>query len=134
MTSGLQHSDSVADRLLRRRALVGMFIFAVMIVGGLAIVKWLPLFGKVVTVAVQHTLGPSIVSGAASAPTTTGLPAALQYASAYYGAVWKALVLALVAGATMQVFVPRAWVHRLLGDTGFRSTAIAGTLSLIGMM
>src|SRR5579864_6435687 len=43
MTSGLQHSDSVADRLLRRRALVGMFIFAVMIVGGLAIVKWLPL-------------------------------------------------------------------------------------------
>jgi len=48
--------------------------------------------------------------------------------------VWQAVLLALILGAAVPVFVPRAWLHRLIGGKSFGSTAIAGGLSLAGMM
>lgn len=126
--------NRISDTALRRRAIFGFVIFAAVLVGGLAAVKWAPLTAKMLAAMSSHSVGSSIVSGSAASPASTGWSAALQYALAYYGAVWRALLLALIAGATLHVFVPRSWVHRLLGDTGFRSVAIAGTLSLVGMM
>jgi uncharacterized protein len=122
---------STADR---GRLLVGTAIFVVTLVAGLLYVKWLPYYSKSILALTHHSIGASIVSGKHAVPPAAGLEAAWQYAVAYYKAIWQALVLALILGATIQVLVPRRWIHRLFSARDFRSIAIAGTLSLGGMM
>jgi uncharacterized membrane protein YraQ (UPF0718 family) len=109
-------------------------VFLATLVAGLLYVKWLPYYGKSIVALTHHSIGASIVSGKTAIPPAAGLDAAWQYALAYYKAIWQALVLALILGATIQVLVPRRWIHRLFSARDFRSIAIAGTLSLGGMM
>lgn len=116
------------------RLIAGTAIFLVTIIAGLAYVKWLPYYAKAFLAFSHHTLGPSIVSGAAITPPTFGVVAAWQYALSYYNLIWQALLLALILGASIQVLVPRRWIHRFFGRSDFRSVAIAGALSLGGMM
>ncbi|HEY9084399.1 MAG TPA: permease [Candidatus Tyrphobacter sp.] len=116
------------------RLAAGTAITLLTAAAGLAYVKWIPSYAKALTALSHHTLGGSIVSGMASAPPALGLAAAWQYALAYYGLIWQALALALVLGASVQVLVPRRWIHRLFGRDDFRSIAIAGAFSLGGMM
>jgi uncharacterized protein len=118
----------------RGRLLAGTAIFIATLVAGLLYVKWLPYYSKSLLALTHHSIGASIVSGKAAVPPAAGLQAAWQYALAYYKAIWQALVLALILGATIQVLVPRRWIHRLFSARDFRSIAIAGTLSLGGMM
>ena len=116
------------------RLLVGTTSFLVAAIVGLAIVKWMPYWQEAHLAAAAHSIGASIVSGSATAAPAVGLQAAWQYAVAYFTAVWEAVVLALLLGATVQVFVPRRWLRRLIGGANVRSTAIAGAFSLTGMM
>jgi uncharacterized membrane protein YraQ (UPF0718 family) len=118
----------------RGRLLAGTAIFLATLVAGLLYVKWLPYYNKSIIALTHHSIGMSIVSGKTAMPPAAGLQAAWQYALAYYKAIWQALALALVLGATIQVLVPRRWIHRLFSARDFRSIAIAGTLSLGGMM
>jgi uncharacterized membrane protein YraQ (UPF0718 family) len=118
----------------RGRLVAGTAVFLVTIVAGLLYVKWLPYYQKSFLALAHHSIGPSIVSGKVAAPPAAGLAAAWQYALAYYNAIWEALLLALILGATIQVLVPRRWIHRMFSGRDFRSVAIAGTLSLGGMM
>lgn len=128
-------SSSLAPaRVSQGRLVAGFAIFAVTLVAGLLYVKWLPYYTKSLAALAHHTIGASIVSGTAAAPPAAGLTAAWQYALAYYGAIWQALALALILGASIQVLVPRRWIHRMFSGKDFRSVAIAGTLSLGGMM
>ncbi|MGZ3506364.1 MAG: hypothetical protein ACXWNZ_18170 [Vulcanimicrobiaceae bacterium] len=62
---------------------------------------------------------------------TGWIAAAWSYALAYYKAVWQALLLVLGA---VPVFVPRRWLHRLIGGRSFGATAVAGGFPLAGMM
>lgn len=114
--------------------LAGTLLFIAIAAIGLYYVKWDPYFHKAQLAAVHHSIGASIVSGKSAAPPAVGWQAALQYAKSYYLAVWEAVVLALILGATVQVFVPRAWLLRLIGAANAKSAAIAGALSLGGMM
>ena len=116
------------------RLIVGSAIFAFTLIAGLLYVKWLPYYAKSLFALTHHTIGASIVSGTSAAPPAVGFAAAWQYALAYYNAIWQALALALILGATIQVLVPRRWIHKLFSGRDFRSIAIAGTLSLGGMM
>ena len=116
------------------RLLVGFAIFAVTLVAGLLYVKWFPYYYKSMTALSVHAIGASIVSGKVAAPPAVGLVAAWTYALAYFNDIWQALALALIAGASIQVLVPRRWIHKLFSGRDFRSVAIAGTLSLGGMM
>lgn len=118
----------------RGRLLAGFAIFAFTLVLGLLYIKWLPYYAKSLSALAHHTIGASIVSGTSAAPPAVGVTAAWQYALAYYKAIWQALLLALVLGATIQVLVPRRWIHKVFSGRDFRSVAIAGTLSLGGMM
>lgn len=118
----------------RGRLLAGTAIFLATLVVGLLYVKWLPYYSKSIVALTHHSIGASIVSGKTAIAPAAGLQAAWQYALAYYKAIWQALALALVLGATIQVLVPRRWIHRLFSARDFRSIAIAGTLSLGGMM
>jgi len=117
-----------------RRLVLGTLLFLALFAIGLFIVKWSPYWHKTHVAAVTHSIGSSIVSGKSVEAPPVGIAAAWAYALAYYKAVWQALLLALVLGATVPVFVPRKWLHRLLGGTSFGSTALAGGLSLAGMM
>jgi uncharacterized membrane protein YraQ (UPF0718 family) len=114
--------------------ILGTLAFLALAVVGLFIVKWYPYWHKAHVAAATHAIGASIVSGKGIAPPAVGLEAAWRYAVAYFNAVWMAVVLALLLGSSVQVFVPRRWLLRLLGARNARSAAIAGALSLGGMM
>ncbi|MGH7714911.1 MAG: permease [Vulcanimicrobiaceae bacterium] len=118
----------------QRRLMSGALMVLVLAVAGLFYVKWAPYYAKSFVAAAHHTIGASIVSGKAAEPPAAGWSAALTYARSYYLAIWQALVLGLLLGATIQVFFPRQWMLRWLGGVGLRSTVVAGTISLAGMM
>jgi uncharacterized protein len=114
--------------------LYGTLAFLALAVIGLFIVKWFPYWNKAHVAAATHAIGSSIVSGKSIAPPAAGLAAAWQYTVAYFNSVWMAVVLALLLGSAVQVFVPRRWLLQMLGARNPRSAAIAGALSLGGMM
>lgn len=114
--------------------ILGTLAFIALAVAGLFIVKWFPYWHKAHVAATTHAIGSSIVSGKGIAPPAVGLEAAWRYSVAYFNAVWMAVVLALLLGSAVQVFVPRRWLLRLLGARNAKSAAIAGALSLGGMM
>jgi ABC-type glycerol-3-phosphate transport system permease component len=126
----LQTAPAVAPR----RLLIGTLLFLAVFAVGLYIVKWSPYWHKTHVAAVTHSIGSSIVSGKSSTAPPVGIAAAWSYALAYYKAIWQAFVLALILGAAVPVLVPRRWLHRLIGDPSLRATALAGGLSLAGMM
>jgi hypothetical protein len=130
---------SVSRQIESKRAidsglLLGTLAFVALAVIGLFIVKWFPYWNKAHVAAATHAIGTSIVSGKGIAPPAAGLAAAWQYTVAYFNAVWMAVVLALLLGSSVQVFVPRRWLLRMLGARNAKSAAIAGALSLGGMM
>lgn len=117
-----------------RRLVLGTLLFVALFAIGLYIVKWSPYWHKTHVAAVTHSIGSSIVSGKSTQAPAAGIGAAWGYALAYYKAIWEALLLALILGASLPVFVPRRWLHRLIGGKSFGATAAAGGLSLAGMM
>jgi uncharacterized membrane protein YraQ (UPF0718 family) len=117
-----------------KRLIAGLVVFVLLAVVGLLIVKWAPYWTKAHIAAAQHSIGVSIVSGKAAQAPAVGWQAAWGYAAAYFKSVWEAVVLALILGASVQVFVPRRWLHRMLGQTRYRSAALAGLFSVAGMM
>lgn len=128
-----------ASRLENKRTfdsawLLGTLAFLALAVIGLLIVKWFPYWHKAHVAAATHAIGASIVSGKGVAPPAAGLAAAWQYTVAYFNSVWMAVVLALLLGSSVQVFVPRRWLLRMLGARNAKSAAVAGALSLGGMM
>src|SRR5579863_10392361 len=118
----------------QRRLLGGALLVLVIAVAGLFYVKWAPYYAKSFVAAAHHSIGASIVSGKVAGPPAASWSAALAYARSYYLAIWQALALGLLLGATIQVFFPRRWMFRWLGGVGIRSTVVAGTISLAGMM
>ncbi|HKU67299.1 MAG TPA: hypothetical protein VJP85_05960 [Candidatus Baltobacteraceae bacterium] len=117
-----------------RRLIIGTLLFLALFAVGLFLVKWSPYWHKAHVAAVTHSIGASIVSGKSTQAPAAGIAAAWSYALVYYKSVWQALLFALVIGAAVPVFVPRRWLHRLIGGKSFGATAVAGGLSLAGMM
>lgn len=117
-----------------RRYLLGTALFFALVVVGLFLVKWFPYWQKAHVAALTHTIGASIVSGKSAAPPTIGFAAALQYSVAYFLSVWQAVVLALVLGASIQVFLPRRWLMKLFGSNSSKSVVAVSAASMAGMM
>jgi uncharacterized membrane protein YraQ (UPF0718 family) len=116
------------------RIFAGVAFVIALAVAGLFLVKWSPYYAKTFFAATHHSIGASIVSGKVAAPPKAGWVAAWEYARAYYLAIWEAFLLALLIGATVQVFIPRRWFYRHLGGIGTRSTLVATALAIPGMM
>lgn len=110
-------------------AVVTLLIFAV----GLFIVKWWPYWHKAHVAAATHSIGASIAGGK-NAAHAFGLHAAWTYSLAYFKAVWQAVVLALLLGASVQAFVPRRRLVALIGAPTAGSAAIAASGSMFTMM
>ncbi|MCL6637839.1 MAG: permease [Alicyclobacillus sp.] len=69
-----------------------------------------------------------------ASPPAPSWQAGIQYAVTYFKAIWPALVVGLVLGALVQVWIPRTWLQRWLGQANLRSTLLGGALALPGMM
>ncbi|RKN95720.1 permease [Burkholderia mallei] len=113
---------------------LGLATFVVLAVAGLFYVKWFPYYHKAFAAAEHHSIGQSILMGAAAHAPQPSLQAALDYAWAYGKAIWQAMVLGLLLGSAVQALLPAHWVARALGGTGFGSVAAGGLLALPGMM
>ena len=105
-------------------------LFFLVVIFGLWYVKWQPYYGKAFTAADTHSIGKSIIANAADSPWR----AALDYATVYFLAVWKAAVLGVLLGSLIQVLIPRDWLARTLGQPRFRGTLLGTLFSLPGMM
>ena len=118
----------------RRSDWIGLLVVLSIAVVGLAYVKWVPSYDRALSVAASHSLGASIVSGREAAPPAPSLAAAIDYALQYFKAIWKAMALGLLLAASIEAFLPRNWLVRILGSATFRNTALGGALALPGMM
>ncbi|GAA4785250.1 permease [Actinomycetospora chlora] len=107
--------------------------FGALVVAGLLWAKWAPYWTKLPSVAGSHSLGPSILTGGASATPGVSLSAGLRFAGTYFLAIWPALVVGLVLAAAVQTALPSAWVTRLLGS-GVRGGVRASALALPSLM
>ncbi len=103
-------------------------------IAGLFYVKWFPYYQKAFVAADKHAIGASILMGKAANAPDPSIQAAIDYAIAYGNAIWKAMVLGLLLGSGVQALLPRQWVARALGGSGFGSVVAGGVLSLPGMM
>jgi uncharacterized protein len=112
----------------------GTVVLLMITVAGLYYVKWGPYFHRAFVAAAKHSIGLSIISGKAAAPPVVGWQAAWSYATAYFKAIWQAMVLGLLIGSGVQALMPRDGLGRVFGAGGFRSTAVAGGLSISSMM
>jgi len=130
----MQGVTTPTQPLSAKRLVAGVAVFILLAAIGLFLVKWAPYWTKAHLAAAQHSIGTSIVSGKSAQAPAVGAQAAWSYAVAYFKSVWQAVILALLLGASVQVFVPRRWLHRLLGATRYRSLALAGVFSVAGMM
>jgi uncharacterized membrane protein YraQ (UPF0718 family) len=110
-----------------------MLLLLIAIVG-LFYVKWFPYYQKAFVAANTHAIGKSILMGTASNAPDPSIQSAIDYAIAYGNAIWKAMVLGLLLGSGVQALLPRQWVARALGGSGFGSVMAGGLLSLPGMM
>ncbi|WP_027416427.1 permease [Aneurinibacillus terranovensis] len=111
-----------------------VIVFILLAAIGLFWAKWQPYFLKVFMVADKHSLGKSILIGSGSSIPAPSWAAALGYAETYFLAIWKALLVAVIVASLVQVLVPRDWIVRVLGKTGFAGTVAGGLLALPGMM
>jgi uncharacterized membrane protein YraQ (UPF0718 family) len=109
-------------------------IFALVAIVGFAYVKWIPYYAKAFIAQSQHSIGDSIIFGAASAAPPASLSAAVEYAIAYGQSIWKAMVLGLLLGSGIKVLLPSRWVSDLLGRLGFISVIRGGVLAIPCMM
>ena len=78
----------------------------------------MPYYNKAFLAATNHSIGNSILMGSAAQAPAPSWQAAVDYALAYGKAIWKAMVLGLLLGSALQEFAPRAWIARVLGQSG----------------
>ena len=125
---------------LRRRpastdlvGLAGLAALLLLLVAGLSWAKWFPYWDKMEALrAVPAWPGDAIFDAAGDGPSLAG---AWDFTVAYFTAVWKAVVVALLVAAAVDALVPRRWVVRALNRRSPVRQAIAGaTASLPSMM
>ena len=114
--------------------LIGLGLLIAIAVVGFSAVKWAPYWSRTVDVAITHSLGSSILSGAEAAPPAPSLEAALGYAAAYTQRIWQAMLLGLLLAATIEALLPRDWLARVLASGAVRSSFLGGVFALPGMM
>nr|WP_294690634.1 permease [uncultured Friedmanniella sp.] len=100
---------------------------------GLLWAKWLPYTDRVLSLVTSRAWeGTSVLLAGEGEPS---LLRAWDFTVLYTEAVWKALAVALVVAASVDVLVPRSWLLRALGRrTPWRGSVAGGLAALPGMM
>src|SRR6058998_3861301 len=118
----------VAVTSRRNEYLRGFGLLVIIAIAGLFYVKWSPYWARTFAVAASHTLGASIVQGAAEVPPGPSWESALGYALDYTNRIWMAMVLGLILAATIETLVPHDWLARVLGKTSLRNSTLGAAL------
>jgi uncharacterized membrane protein YraQ (UPF0718 family) len=100
-------------------------------VAGLAWAKWAPYAAKARNARRSHRWpGSDILTvGGVRPGDAPTWHAATTFFHAYLSAIWPALVVALVMSASVQAWVPRTWLPRLLNRRRVLSSALAGAVA-----
>lgn len=122
--------------LAQRRSQVSwaVTVFVILAVVGVFFAKWQPYYLKSFVAAQQHSIGASVVSGTSAAAPSISFNAAWTYLVGYFKDIWLALSVGLVLGAGVQVLLPRDWLRRVLGGSGFGTSALAAAVAVPSMM
>lgn len=121
----------------RRATATGVAATVVVAVVGLTWAKWEPYLGKAFAAARTHEWsGKDILAvGGVQAGDGPSWHAATTFFHSYVGAIWPALVVALVLSACIQAFLPRSWLPRVVNRRSLISSAavggVAGTPSMM---
>lgn len=112
----------------RRATVIGSAITVLVAIAGLTWAKWVPYVGKALHAArTGQWSGTDILhAGGVTAGDGPSWHAATTFFTAYVGAIWPALVVALVLSACVQAFLPRSWLPALLNRRRPVSSAAAG--------
>ncbi|HEY8552547.1 MAG TPA: permease [Thermaerobacter sp.] len=129
MSSAIRPVGSTA----RRHAATAVATAGLVAVAGLAYVKWLPYYHRILTVSVTHSLGPSLF-GPQGYFAAANLDAAWTYTVKYFRAVWQAALLGIVLGGAVEALLPTPWIRRFLAGSSPRTVLLAGICALPGMM
>lgn len=121
---------------VRRIGIIGVAVTIALFGVGLLWAKWMPYTDKIATLTDTHQWsGKSVFLASGqpgAAPTTHG---AWAFWAAYFQSVWKAIVVAVVVAAAIEVFVPRRWLVGLFARrTAFGQGALAGLAATPSMM
>ncbi|SPX96201.1 putative permease [Mycolicibacterium chubuense] len=117
--------------------MAGVVVTVVVAAVGLIWAKWEPYLGKAFAAARTHEwTGKDILAvGGVQAGDAPSWHAATTFFSAYLGAIWPALVVALVLSACVQALLPRTWPSRVMNRRSPLSSAavggVAGTPSMM---
>lgn len=124
-------APAVSDARLGRAVWAGVLLTALVFLGGLTWAKWVPYVGKAVDAARTHEWAGSDILGVGGvqAGDTPSWHAATSFFQAYAGAIWPALLVAILVSACMQAFLPRTWLSRLLNRRHAAASATAGGIA-----
>lgn len=120
-----------------RAMLLGVVVFAAILVAGLMYAKWWPYAHKTAGVlATRSYPGTSSVTGGAAAPPAPSWHAAWTFAVGYFQSIWVALVAALFIASAMEAFLPRRWLVKVLtsGPRRLGGSGAGGLLAMPSMM
>ncbi|WP_261624876.1 permease [Nesterenkonia marinintestina] len=112
---------------------IGVGILTTILVLGLGWSKWIPYVDRIAELSVDAVWDAEIIFAAAG--ETPSLGGAWDFTLLYFAAVWKALVVAMLAAAAIDALVPRDWLVRLLNRASSLGQAMVGAVvSLPSMM
>lgn len=116
------------------KKVAALLIFIMITVISLYIVKWNPYYHKSFIAAANHSIGPSIITGDNQVAESPSFHAAWSYFVAYFNAIWKALLAAIIVSSLLQAIVPKDWLFKVLGESKYGSTFLGGVLGIPSMM
>lgn len=116
------------------RKITALFIFIFITAVSLYIVKWNPYYHKSFIAAANHSIGSSIITGESQVAEAPSFHAAWTYFVAYFNAIWKALLAAIIVSSFLQAIVPKDWLFKALGQSKYGSTFLGGVLGIPSMM
>lgn len=136
MSTAALPDPAVRPRRPRALAWVGLVLTLAIVVIGLAWAKWVPYEAKANVLSSTGVWEGKAIFGKAgrpgSAPTWDG---AITFTGAYFKAVWKAALVAILVAAALETLVPRRWLLRVLTRRSPVAQGIAGAvLALPSMM
>ncbi|ANY09725.1 permease [Pseudonocardia sp. HH130630-07] len=110
--------------------IIGIAVTAVVFVVTLTWSKWVPYTAQALQAAGSGAWGGAnvLTAGGVRPGDPPSWHAATSFLVAYGGAVWKALLAALLIGAALQALVPRGRLLRLLNRRSVLGSAVAGGL------
>lgn len=112
----------------------GLVAFVAIAVAGLTWAKWNPYFHKALVVATTHRLGVSILSSGRLVPPEPSFGAAIDFALAYFRAIWQALLVGLLLAAATEALIPGRWLLRMMSGRGRFGAVLPGLLAVPCMM